>query len=222
MGKTDKDDVAVDELEEAGRAAAGESPDAEAAPPEEALAGEAAAEADPSSEEADGDAAQDAAPAEDADSLRAALEEMNDKFMRALADAENTRKRAAKERMEAEAYGGARLARDLLAVYDGMKRAVDAVTDEHREMAGPLIEGVELTMRELLNVFSRHGIEIIDPQVGDRFDPNLHEAMFEAPVPDTAAGDIIQVSAQGFAMRDRILRPAQVGVSSAKEAAPEG
>ena len=222
MGKTDKDDVAVDELEEAGRAAAGESPDAKAAPPEEALAGEAAAEADPSSEEADGDAAQDAAPAEDADSLRAALEEMNDKFMRALADAENTRKRAAKERMEAEAYGGARLARDLLAVYDGMKRAVDAVTDEHREMAGPLIEGVELTMRELLNVFSRHGIEIIDPQVGDRFDPNLHEAMFEAPVPDTAAGDIIQVSAQGFAMRDRILRPAQVGVSSAKEAAPEG
>lgn len=222
MGKTDKDDVAADELEEAGRAAAGESPDAEAAPPEETLAGEAAAGADPSGEEADGAAAQDAAPAEDADSLRAALEEMNDKFMRALADAENTRKRAAKERMEAEAYGGARLARDVLAVYDGMKRAVDAVTDEHRETAGPLIEGVELTMRELLNVFSRHGIEIIDPQVGDRFDPNLHEAMFEAPVPDTAAGDIIQVSAQGFAMRDRILRPAQVGVSSAKAAAPEG
>ena len=222
MGKTDKEDVAVDELEEAGRGAAGESPDAEAAPPEETLAGEAAAEADPSGEEADGAAAQDAAPADDADSLRAALEEMNDKFMRALADAENTRKRAAKERMEAEAYGGARLARDLLAVYDGMKRAVDAVTDAHRETAGPLIEGVELTMRELLNVFSRHGIEIIDPQVGDRFDPNLHEAMFEAPVPDTAAGDIIQVSAQGFAMRDRILRPAQVGVSSAREAAPEG
>ena len=219
MDKTDKDDVTVDELEETGRKAAGESPDGEAAPTDEAVA----EEADPSGGETDGDAeAQDETPADDADSLRAALEEMNDKFMRALADAENTRKRAAKERMEAEAYGGARLARDLLAVYDGMKRAVDAVTDEHREVAGPLIEGVELTMRELLNVFSRHGIEIIDPKVGDRFDPNLHDAMFEAPVPDTAAGDIIQVSAQGFAMRDRILRPAQVGVSSAKGEAPDG
>lgn len=219
MDKTDKDDVTVDELEETGRKAAGESPDGEAAPTDEALA----EEADPSGGETDDDAeAQDETPADDADSLRAALEEMNDKFMRALADAENTRKRAAKERMEAEAYGGARLARDLLAVYDGMKRAVDAVTDEHREVAGPLIEGVELTMRELLNVFSRHGIEIIDPKVGDRFDPNLHDAMFEAPVPDTAAGDIIQVSAQGFAMRDRILRPAQVGVSSAREEAPDG
>ena len=219
MDKTDKDDVTVDELEGTGRKAAGESPDGEAAPTDEALA----EEAELSGGETDGDAeAQDETPAEDADSLRTALEEMNDKFMRALADAENARKRAAKERMEAEAYGGARLARDLLAVYDGMKRAVDAVTDEHREAAGPLIEGVELTMRELLNVFSRHGIEIIDPKVGDRFDPNLHEAMFEAPVPDTAAGDIIQVSAQGFAMRDRILRPAQVGVSSAKEDAPDG
>ena len=222
MGKTDKDDVEMDKLEETGRKAAGDAPDGDAAPIDEALAEEAGAEAEPPGEETDGDAAQDGTPADDADSLRAALEEMNDKFMRALADAENARKRAAKERMEAEAYGGARLARDLLHVYDGMKRAVDAVTDEHREAAGPLIEGVELTMRELLNVFSRHGIEIIDPKVGDRFDPNLHEAMFEAPVPDTAAGDIIQVSAQGFAMRDRILRPAQVGVSSAKEEAPDG
>ena len=153
-------------------------------------------------------------PTDNEESLRAALEEMNDKFMRALADAENARKRAAKERMEAEAYGGARLARDLLSIYDGMKRAVDAVTDEHREVAGPLIEGIELTMRELLNVFSRHGIEIVDPKVGDRFDPNLHEAMFEAAVPDTAAGDIIEVSAQGFKMRDRMLRAARVGVSS--------
>ena len=222
MDKTDKDDVAADELEEVGRKAAGESPDGEAPQPDESPAEEAVAEADPLGEQGDGDAVEDGTPPDDADSLRAALEEMNDKFMRALADAENTRKRAAKERMEAEAYGGARLARDLLAVYDGMKRAVDAVTDEHREAAGPLIEGVELTMRELLNVFSRHGIEIIDPKVGDRFDPNLHEAMFEAPVPDTAAGDIIQVSAQGFAMRDRILRPAQVGVSSAREEAPDG
>lgn len=153
-------------------------------------------------------------PADGEESLRAALAEMNDKFMRALAEAENTRKRAAKERMEAETYGGTRLARDMLSVYDGMKRAVDSLTDEHREAAGPLIEGVELTMRELLNVFSRHGIEIVDPKIGDRFDPNLHEAMFEAPAPNTTAGDIIEVSEQGFKIRDRMLRPAKVGVSS--------
>ncbi|MEO1379193.1 MAG: nucleotide exchange factor GrpE, partial [Pseudomonadota bacterium] len=76
------------------------------------------------------------------------------------------------------------------------------------------IEGIELTMRELLNVFSKHGMEVIDPQVGDKFDPQLHEAMFEAPLPGTKAGEIIQVSAQGFMLHDRILRPAQVGVSS--------
>ena len=69
-------------------------------------------------------------------------------------------------------------------------------------------------MRELLNVFSKHGITIIAPEVGDKFDPLQHEAMFEAPVPGTKAGDIIQVSAEGFMLHDRLLRPAQVGVSS--------
>jgi molecular chaperone GrpE len=76
------------------------------------------------------------------------------------------------------------------------------------------MEGVELTLKELLNVFHRHSIEAISPQVGDTFDPNLHEAMFEAPVPDTTAGEIIQVSQDGFMLHDRLLRPAQVGVSS--------
>jgi molecular chaperone GrpE len=69
-------------------------------------------------------------------------------------------------------------------------------------------------MRELLNVFHKHGIEVISPQVGDRFDPQQHQAMFEAPVPGTRAGDIIQVAAEGFMLHDRLLRPAQVGVSS--------
>ena len=69
-------------------------------------------------------------------------------------------------------------------------------------------------MREMQNVFAKHGIEIIAPQVGDRFDPQLHQAMFEAPVPGTKSGDIIQVAAEGFLLHDRLLRPAQVGVSS--------
>jgi len=148
------------------------------------------------------------------DSLRAERDEYKDKFMRALADAENARKRADKQRREAENYGGSKLARDVLPVYDNMKRALDLVTDEHRQQVGAVLEGVELTMRELLNVFKKHGIDLISPQVGDRFDPQVHEAMFEAPVPGTKAGDIIQVSAEGFMLHERLLRPAQVGVSS--------
>ena len=107
-------------------------------------------------------------------------DEFRDRFVRALADAENARKRADKDRREAENYGGSKLARDLLPVYDNLKRAVDAVTDEQRSAASGLIEGVELTMRELLSVFTKHGITLISPDVGDKFDPKLHEAMFEA------------------------------------------
>lgn len=148
------------------------------------------------------------------DALRAERDEMKDKFMRALADAENARKRGDKMRRDAEQYGGSKLARDMLPVHDNMKRALEAATPEQREVAAALIEGVELTMRELLNVFSKHGIQIVSPEVGDRFDPQLHEAMFEASLPGTTAGDIIQVSAEGFMLHDRLLRPAQVGVSS--------
>ncbi|MDT8329371.1 MAG: nucleotide exchange factor GrpE, partial [Roseovarius sp.] len=113
-----------------------------------------------------------------------------------------------------EQYGGSRLARDMLPVHDSLKRALETITDEQRAASAALVEGIELTLRELGNVFSKHGITVIDPQPGDRFDPRHHEAMFEAPAPGTSAGEIIQVSAQGFMLHDRILRPAQVGVSS--------
>jgi len=172
---------------------------------------------------AEAEAEEDAPMAEDVpdpdqalEALRAERDALQDKFMRALADAENARKRAQKDRTEAENYGGSKLARDMLPVFDNLKRAVEIVTDEQREVAGPLIEGVELTLRELINVFQKHGIRVIDPQVGDKFDPQQHEAMFEAPLPGTQAGEIIQVQAQGFLLHDRILRPAQVGVSSFK------
>lgn len=148
------------------------------------------------------------------DNLRVERDALQDKFMRALADAENARKRAQKDRAEAENYGGSKLARDVLPVFDNLQRAVGSATEEQRAAASALIEGVELTMRELLNVFQKHGIRMISPEVGDRFDPKEHEAMFEAPLPGTKAGEIIQVSAQGFMLHDRILRPAQVGVSS--------
>ncbi|WP_227269179.1 nucleotide exchange factor GrpE [Roseobacter weihaiensis] len=148
------------------------------------------------------------------DQLRAERDELKDRFMRALADAENARKRSERDRREAENYGGSKLSRDMLPVYDNMKRALDTVTDEQKEANAALIEGIELTMRELLSVFKKHGIEVIAPEVGDRFDPQQHQAMFEAPVPGTKAGDIIQVAAEGFMLHDRLLRPAQVGVSS--------
>ncbi len=148
------------------------------------------------------------------DELRAERDMLKDRFMRALADAENARKRSEKDRREAEQYGGSKFARDMLPVFDNMKRAVEAATEEQRDSSAALIEGVELTMRELLNVFTKHGIQVIAPEVGDKFDPQLHQAMFEAPVPGTVAGEIIQVAAEGFLLHDRLLRPAQVGVSS--------
>jgi len=153
-------------------------------------------------------------PVDELAELRAERDELRDRFMRALADAENARKRSDRDRKEAENYGGSKLARDLLPVYDNMKRAVEAASDEQREVSAALIEGVELTMRELINVFAKHGIVPVSPEVGDRFDPQMHQAMFEAPLPDTKAGDIIQVAAEGFMLHDRLLRPAQVGVSS--------
>lgn len=148
------------------------------------------------------------------DAVRAERDEMRDRWMRALAEAENARKRADRDRREAENYGGTRLARDLLPVHDNLQRALDAATDEQRAAASALFEGVELTMRELLNVMDRHGVKAISPKVGDVFDPQQHEAMFEAPAPGTTAGQIIQVMTEGFMIHDRLLRPAQVGVSS--------
>lgn len=161
----------------------------------------------------DEDLAVDEEP-DELETLRVERDEMRDKFMRALADAENARKRSERDRKEAEQYGGSKLARDMLPVFDNLKRALDSATEEQREASKALFEGVELTLRELVNVFKKHGIEPISPAVGEKFDPRLHEAMFEAPVPDTAAGDIIEVMQDGFMLHDRLLRPAHVGVSS--------
>ena len=146
--------------------------------------------------------------------LKAERDDFRDRFMRALADAENARKRADRDRREAENYGGSKLARDMLPVYDNLRRALDTATDDTRDGAKALIEGVELTLRELTNVLTKHGVKPITPAIGDIFDPQEHQAMFEAPVPGTKAGQIIQVMTEGFLLHDRLLRPAQVGVSS--------
>ena len=148
------------------------------------------------------------------DRLTNERDDMRDRWMRTLADAEIARKRGEKDRREAEQYGGAKFARDMLPIYDSLKRAVDAATDDQREAASAVLEGVELTLRELANIFGKHGIKIISPEMGSVFDPNQHQAMFEAPIPGTKAGEIIQVMGEGFMIHDRLLRPAQVGVSS--------
>ncbi|WP_431307799.1 nucleotide exchange factor GrpE [Cypionkella aquatica] len=152
--------------------------------------------------------------AEQLDALRAERDDMRDRFMRALADAENARKRGERDRREAEQFGGSKLARDMLPVYDNLKRALDAANEETRAQAGALIEGLELTLRELTNVLKKHGVAEINPEIGEVFDPQQHQAMFEAPLPGTKAGQIIQVLGVGFMLHDRLLRPAQVGVSS--------
>ncbi|WP_039018413.1 nucleotide exchange factor GrpE [Halocynthiibacter namhaensis] len=153
-------------------------------------------------------------PSVEVNAIIAERDDFKDKFMRALADAENARKRSDRDRREAENYGGSKLARDMLPVHDNMKRAMETMSEDQRAANAGLFEGIELTMRELLSVFEKHGIKRISPEVGDRFDPQEHQAMFEAPLPGTKAGDIIQVAAEGFMLHDRLLRPAQVGVSS--------
>jgi molecular chaperone GrpE len=157
----------------------------------------------------------DGAPIDELSALRAERDELKDRLLRTLAESENVRKRADRDRREAEKYGGTRIVRDLLPVYDNLRRALNSAADAPgAEADKALIEGVELTLRELLKVLTKHGVTPIVPEVGDAFDPSNHEAMFEAPVPGTKAGEILQVMTEGFILHDRLVRPAQVGVSS--------
>jgi molecular chaperone GrpE len=147
--------------------------------------------------------------------LEAERDELRDRLMRALAEAENIRKRAERDRKDAEAYGGTKLARDVLAVHDNLGRAMASMDDDLRAKAGALVEGVELTQRELLNAFAKHKIGVIQPEIGEKFDAQKHQAMFEAPVPHAKPGSVIQVMQDGFMIADRLLRPAMVGVAAA-------
>jgi len=151
--------------------------------------------------------------------------QLKDRLMRSMAETENIRKRGERDRREAEAYGGTKLARDLLSVHDNLGRALESIDDALREANKALVEGLELTQRELLQVFEKHKIVKIEPANGDKFDPKLHQAMFEAPVPNTIKGTVIQTMSPGFTISGRLIRAAQVGVSSntdpVKQAEPE-
>ena len=142
--------------------------------------------------------------------------EMRDRLLRTLAEMENLRKRTEREVADSRLYGMASFARDVLGVADNMRRALDAVAPEVRASAEAgvkaLVEGVELTERELLKALDKNGVRQFTPQ-GERFDPNVHQAMFEVPDPSVSAGSIVQVVQPGYMIGERVLRPALVGVS---------
>lgn len=137
-----------------------------------------------------------------------------EKMMRAVADAENTKRRIMKEMTDTKKYAISSFSRDLLNVSDNLRRALDAVPDDLKEdvRLSNLIEGIEATERELLRAFEKNGIQKLEP-MDEIFDPNFHEVMFEAPVPDKPAGAIIQIIETGYLLHDRLLRPARVGVA---------
>lgn len=156
--------------------------------------------------------------------LEAQIAELKDKYLRAYAEMENTRRRAEKDVADARNFSIAGFARDMLAVADNLGRALAAVDPAVREAADntlkTLLEGVELTNRELAKTLEKHGVRLLDP-LDQKFDPNFHQAMFEIPDDSVPPGTVKQVVQPGYAIGDRVLRPAMVGVSKAvpKEAA---
>lgn len=142
--------------------------------------------------------------------------ELKDKLLRTLADMENLRRRTEREVADARAYSVTGFARDLLTVADNIRRALDAVPAQTRsamdEALRALVEGIELTERDLHKTLERHGVKKLSPE-GERFDPNLHQAMFEVPNPDVPNGQVVQVVQDGYVIGERVLRPALVGVA---------
>jgi len=177
------------------------------------MTGETARAEDEAAKEGGAAAAPEPAPST---ALEREHAEMRDRLLRTLAEMENLRKRTEREVADSRLYGMASFARDVLGVADNMRRALDAVAPEVRASAEAgvkaLVEGVELTERELLKALDKNGVRQFTPQ-GERFDPNVHQAMFEVPDPSVPAGSIVQVVQPGYMIGERVLRPALVGVS---------
>jgi molecular chaperone GrpE len=146
--------------------------------------------------------------------LEAEVAEQKDRALRALAEADNTRRRTERDRADAQKYAVSGFARDLLAAADNLRRALDSLpADEAKDdKTRALIEGVAATERELLAAFERNNLKRIDPK-GEKFDHNLHQAIFEAENTGQPAGTIVEVLQPGYVLHDRLLRPAMVGVA---------
>ena len=180
--------------DEAARSAENGAPGPEQAPTADPAAAQTAAEPDPARVAAD----------------------LRDKLLRTLAEMENLRRRTAREVADAELRGITAFARDMIGVADNMRRALDTVTAEVRSNADPavkaLIEGVELTERELLKALEKNKVRQFNPE-REKFDPHLHQAIFEVPDASVPAGSVVQVVQPGYTLGERVLRPAMVGVS---------
>ena len=175
-------------------------------------AGEAAQEAETVAE---------AAPADEVgsdplDALQVENSELKDRALRVMAEMENLRRRTEKELKDTRQYAVSGFARDMLTVSDNLRRALDSLPEEVRQNAdagiAALIEGVEMTERELLNQLEKNGVKRLDP-AGQKFDPNFHQAMFEVPNTDVPNNTVVQVVQAGYQIGERVLRPAMVGVS---------
>src|SRR5690606_20322571 len=165
------------------------------------------------------------------EALTAENAELKDRVLRLAAEMENLRKRTEREIADTRSYAIAGFARDMLAATDSLSRALAVLTPEAREtadeMTRSLIEGMELTAREMQRLLAKHGVVVIEAE-GQKFDPHRHQAMFEVPDPSRPEGTVVQVVQAGFAIGDRVLRPAMVGVAkggpsaAAAEHAPDG
>lgn len=163
-------------------------------------------------------------PAVVIEKLNAENVEMKDRVLRTLAEMENLRRRTEKEIADAKTYGVTNLARDMIAFADNLRRAIESVPADAREAEGnlrTLVEGLELTERDFLSRLSRHGVKKLEPQ-GQKFDPNMHEALFEIPDPGVPSGTVMQVVEAGYSIGDRCLRPAKVGVARGGPKASNG
>jgi molecular chaperone GrpE len=147
---------------------------------------------------------------------KAETAEMRDRYLRLAADMDNLRRRTEREVKDAKSYSVAGFARDMLAVSDNLRRALEAIPAEAREAGdagfNALIEGVEMTERAMLSALERHGVKKLEP-VGQKFDPNFHQAMFEIPNAEVANNTVVQVVQAGYTIGERVLRPAMVGVA---------
>ncbi|MBW9112306.1 nucleotide exchange factor GrpE [Rhizobium cauense] len=179
----------------------------------DAAAAEAAADAAANVENET--AANEAVP-DPLDLLKAENSELRDRYLRLAADMDNLRRRTEREVKDAKSYSVAGFARDMLAVSDNLRRAIDAIPEEAKASADAglttLIEGVEMTERSMLSALERHGVRKLEP-VGQKFDPNFHQAMFEVPNPDVPNNTVVQVVQAGYTIGERVLRPAMVGVA---------
>ena len=177
---------------------------------------------DTAAETAATDAAQDAASlgteaeVDPIETLKAENAELRDRFLRLAAEMDNLRRRTERELKDAKAYAVTAFARDMLSVSDNLRRALEALPDAARGAAdagrSALVEGVEMTERGMLSTLERHGVRKIEAE-GQKFDPNFHQAMFEMPNADVPNNTVVQVVQAGYAIGDRVLRPAMVGVA---------